>query len=241
VPKLLGCVAILLHRRERRGCGGILRLFLGLLLETLVAGLMAPVVMLTQSIDVAAILLGRDSGWGAQRRDDGAIPASETRRLYRRHTVLGILLGAVAWLVSLYLALWMLPVVLGLALAIPLALLTGRRWSGGGLLRTPEEAEPPAVVSRAAVLQREWQTASPPDVARLLRDPRLLQAHIAMLPAPRRARVDPIDATLALGRAKLDEAETLESALATLSAPELAAALGDAAALRRLSELASAA
>jgi membrane glycosyltransferase len=234
-------VAILLHRRERRGCGGALRLFLGLLLETLVAGLMAPVVMLTQSIDVVAILVGRDSGWSAQRRDDGGIPARETRRLYRRHTVLGLLLGAVAWLVSLYLALWMLPVVLGLALAIPLALLTGRRWSGGGLLRTPEEAEPPSVVARAAVLQREWQAASPPGVAGLLREPRLLQAHMAMLPAQRRARVDPIDGTLALGRAKLDEAETLETALAALSPPELGAVLGDAATLRRLSELAGAA
>jgi len=94
------------------------------------------------------------------------------------------------------------------------------------------------VVARAAELQREWQAATPPDAAGLLRDPRLLQAHIAMLPAPRRARVDPIDATLALGRAKLDEAETLESALAALSAPELVATLGDATALRRLSELA---
>ncbi len=85
VPKLLGCVAILLHRRERRGCGGVLRLFLGLLLETFVAGLMAPVVMLTQSIDVAAILLGRDLGWSAQRRGDGAIPATETRRVPAAH------------------------------------------------------------------------------------------------------------------------------------------------------------
>ncbi len=69
----------------------------------------------------------------------------------------------------------------------------------------------------------------------------VVQAHMAMLPAPRRARVDPIDGTLALGRAKLEEAETLESALAALSAPELVAVLGDAAALQRLSELAGAA
>ena len=107
------------------------------LFETLVAGLIAPVVMLTQTIDVVAILLGRDSGWNAQRRDDGAVPARETRRLYRRHTVLGLLLGAVAWAVSLSLALWMLPVVLGLALAIPLALLTGRRWSGAACCARP--------------------------------------------------------------------------------------------------------
>jgi membrane glycosyltransferase len=60
-----------------------------------------------------------------------------------------------------------------------------------------------------------------------------------MLPAPRRPRVDPLDATLAMGRAKVEEAETLESALAALSTPELAAVLGDAAALQRLSALAN--
>jgi membrane glycosyltransferase len=237
VPKLLGCIAMVLHRQERRGCGGVLRLLAGVLFETLVAGLMAPVVMLTQSIDVVAILLGRDSGWSAQRRDDGGIPAGETRRLYRRHTVLGVLLGAVAWLVSAYLALWMLPVVLGLALAIPLALLTGRRWSGG-LLRTPEDVAPPAVVARAAALRREWPADGEAGVAQLLHDQQLLAAHTAMLPQQRRPRQDPLDAAIALSRAKLDEAETLQGALAALSPPELAAALGDATALQRLSVLA---
>ena len=58
----------------------MLRLFAGMLLETLIAGLMAPVVMLTQTIDVAAILLGRDSGLeraAARRRcDPGARDAA---------------------------------------------------------------------------------------------------------------------------------------------------------------------
>jgi membrane glycosyltransferase len=239
VPKLLGCIAVVLHRRERRGFGGVVRLLAGLVFETIVAGLIAPVVMMTQSIDVVAILLGRDSGWGTQRREDGAIPARETRRLYRRHTLLGLLLGFVAWLVSLYLALWMSPVVLGLALAIPLALLTGRRWSGAGLLRTPEESEPPPVVARAVELQGEWRTAVAPGVLQLLRDPRLLAAHKAMLPPPRRPRADPMDAAVALGRAKVEEAETLDEALAALTAPELVAVLSDAAGLQRLSALAA--
>jgi membrane glycosyltransferase len=237
VPKLLGCVAILLRREERRRWS-VLRLMGGILFETLVAGLIAPVVMLTQTIDVAAILLGRDSGWNAQRRDDGAIPARETRRLYRRHTVLGLLLGGVAWTISLSLALWMLPVVLGLALAIPLALLTGRR-RAAGLLRTPEDVEPPSVVVRATELQREWQAAVAPDVTQLLREPRLLGAHMAMLPPPRRPRIDPIDVTLVLARAKLEEADALDAAVTALSAPELTAALSDAAALRCLSALAA--
>ncbi|HET6196706.1 MAG TPA: glucans biosynthesis glucosyltransferase MdoH, partial [Acetobacteraceae bacterium] len=155
VPKLLGGIAVLLRRRDRHGFG-LPRLVAGILFETLIAGLLAPVVMITQTIDVVAILLGRDSGWNAQRRGDGAIPARETQRLYRRHTVLGLLLGATAWAVSLSLALWMLPVILGLALAIPLALLTGRRHAAG-VLRTPEDLDPPPVVARATALQREWE------------------------------------------------------------------------------------
>jgi membrane glycosyltransferase len=236
VPKLLGCLAVVVHGHERRGFGGTLRLVAGMLLETLIAGLMAPVVMLTQSIDVVAILFGRDSGWNAQRRDDGGMSTREVWRLYRRHTLLGVALGVAAWMVSLSLALWMLPVVVGLALAIPLALLTGRPWSFAGLLRTPEDAEPPEVVARAASLQREWLSLAQPGVAQLLRDPRLFQAHAAMLPPPRRRRGAPIDAAVALGRAKLEEAETLDDALSALSPSELAAVLGDAPALRRLSE-----
>jgi hypothetical protein len=40
----------------------------------------------------------------------------------------------------------------------------GRRWSGG-LLRTPEDREPPPVVARAVALHREWQSAGATDVA----------------------------------------------------------------------------
>ena len=78
----------------------MVRLLVSVLLETVIAGLIAPVVMLTQSIDVVAILIGRDSGWNAQRRDDGSLPLRATMRQYRRHTVLGLALGAGAWAVS---------------------------------------------------------------------------------------------------------------------------------------------
>jgi membrane glycosyltransferase len=234
LPKALGCVAVMVHGSERRGCGGAVRLVAGMLYETLIAGLMAPVVMLTQSIDVVAILAGRDSGWNVQRRDGGAIPASETRRLYWRHTVLGLALGGIAWLVSPYLALWMLPVVLGLAMAIPLALMTGHRSDRSVLLRTPEETMPPDVVAQAETLLHEWQAKPLIGVADMLRDPQLMQVHRAMLPPSRRPGVDPIDVTLLTARAKIEEAETLDAVFQQLSAQELAVALGDAPSLDRL-------
>jgi hypothetical protein len=55
-----------------------------------------------------------------------------------------------------------------------------------------------------------------------------------MLPPPRRMQVDPIDVTLLIARAKVEEAETLETVFQQLSAQELAMALGDAPSLDRL-------
>ncbi len=244
VPKLLGMITVLVHRDLRRGCGGVLGLLLSLLLETLIAGLMAPIVMLTQSIDVGAILLGRDSGWNAQRRDDGGIPLRAIAGLYRRHTILGLLLGIGAWAVSPYLALWMLPVVLGLALAVPLASLTGRRSVGAalrriGLLRIPEEVRPPAVLRRAAALYQ--QTAAEPavrGVSRLLQDPTLLAAHRQMLPPGRRPGIDPLNVPLLTGTTRLAESTGLDSVWPTLSPAEQTAVLSDEAALQQLVALA---
>jgi membrane glycosyltransferase len=244
VPKLLAAFVVLLHRVERRGCGGGLRLLVSVILETVVAGLIAPVVMLTQSIDVVAILIGRDSGWNTQRRDDGSIPMRATVRQYRRHTILGLVLGGGAWAVSPFLALWMLPVVLGLALAIPLAAVTAKRSAGRGfrrlgLLRIPEEVTPPTVLARATALQRKAAAPSGPSgIIRLLHDPDLLAAHRRMLPPPRRPGIDPLDIPLVIGRARLAEASTLEAAWSELSPAERGAVLGDNAALERLVALA---
>jgi membrane glycosyltransferase len=209
-----------------------------LVLETIVAGLLAPVVMLTQSVDVAAILAGRDSGWNPQRRGDGSLPFGETVRRYRRHTFLGGLMGIAAWLVSPTLALWMSPVVLGLALAIPLAALTSRRDGGFarlGLLRIPEEVHPPDVLGGAASRYRDLVAAAADDKLaapeRLLRDPALLVAHRAMLPLPRRPGIDPLDVPLLTGRAKLEEARDLDSGWTLMTREERAACLADAEAL----------
>jgi membrane glycosyltransferase len=242
VPKVLGIIAALFQKRLRKGSGGVFGLLVSLVLESLIAGLLAPVVMLTQSIDVAAILLGRDSGWNAQRRDDGGIPFGEIVRGYRRHTILGIALGVGAWAVSTSLALWMTPVILGLLLAVPLAAWTGRRDAGQalrriGLLRIPEETYPPAVLQRTQALQAAIPHDET-DIPTLLRDPELQAAHRAMLPPPRRPGIDPLNVSLLTGTARLAEARDLASAWPTLDAAERTAVLSDAAALDRLLALA---
>jgi membrane glycosyltransferase len=239
LPKLFGFLAAILCRPVRRGCGGVLRLFASMVLETVLSGLIAPVTMLTQMQHVIAIMFRGDSGWIAQQRDDGRMPLRIAARQYRWHTLLGVAFGGCAWAVSSHLALWMLPVVLGLAMAIPLAALTARPQVGAalrrvGLLRVPEETHPPDVLVRALELAGQ-PDATPHGVTRLLHDPMLLAAHRRMLPPARRSGPASIDSALAVARARLEAAETIEAALAAMRREEVLACLSDP---RTLDELA---
>ena len=135
----------------------------------------------------------------------------------------------------------MSPVVLGQALAIPLALLTsssriGRALRGLGLLRIPEEVDPPEVLATAVARARDLDTGPVPEALRRLHDdPALQAAHLRMLPPARRRSQDP---SLATGLAKLDEADTLDAAAAMLTRGEKAAVLGSVAGFERLALLA---
>jgi len=240
-PKLLAWFAFILNREDRRGAGGVVLSFLGVLVETLLAGLLAPVAMLFQSSAVVTILAGRDGGWAPQRRDDGRVPFGATLRHYLPHTLTGLALGLVSWLVSLPLLLWMSPVVLGLTLAAPLADFTSRRSAGRalrrmGLLQTPEETFPPRVLTDVQHLQPGLMQPEVAAIDRLLSDPGLMAAHRAMLPPPRRCG-EPFDPALLMGLAKLSDRDSLPGP-ADLTRAERAALLGDAVALDRLEAVA---
>ncbi len=166
LPKVLGYLAMLLDPVDRRGCGGAIRAFVSMLVETVLAALMAPVVMYVQSRGVAEVLSGRDSGWDAQQRDDGGISWMALIRGYGGLGVFGAFMGVLAWAVSPSLAAWMAPVVIGMVLAVPVVALTSSRGPGAflhrlGLLDIPEENIPPPVLVRAAQLRRE-AAAQPP-------------------------------------------------------------------------------
>lgn len=241
-PKLLAWVAMVTNRHARRSSGGGLGLLGGIAVETILAGLLAPVTMLSQSAAVVSILAGRDGGWQPQRRDDGTFPLSQVARRYAAHTVIGLALAAVAWAVSPHLLVWMSPVVVGLALAIPLVVLAGSRQAGSamaglGLLRTPEDVAPPRELQRAGELRRELAgevPAATDAVSMLAADPVLLDAHRRMLPPPRRPGLDPVDVPLTVAQARIGEATDRASLLPQLSRGELLAALGNADALDRL-------
>jgi membrane glycosyltransferase len=226
VPKLLAYLLLLARPETRKTFGGGLTTLAGVLVETLVSGLTAPVMMIFQSSAVAEILLGRDAGWQVQRRDDGAVSTRETMRNYAVPSLFGIAMAASAYAVSLPLLFWMAPVILGLLLAVPIALMSS---SAGAkrtrrLFRTPEETAPPPVLVRANQLASGAHEIGCP--LRELRDDRALrEAHLNNLsggPPRRRGEIDP---RLAIARVKIEDAISFDEAVAFLDRGETFAVL----------------
>lgn len=154
LPKLAGLAGLW---RRTAGLQGRARVLAGVLTETVASMLLAPILMVTQSIAVIDVALGRDAGWMAQRRD-GVVGLRETARFHTLHSVIGLMLLVLVAQVSYGLVAWMLPVTLGLMLAIPLSFATSRAagpvlsWA----LATPEDLAPPAVVVRSDELRTHW-------------------------------------------------------------------------------------
>jgi membrane glycosyltransferase len=131
-PKALRADADPVQRQARRAGGGAIRLIFSALLEILFSAFFAPIMMLIQSGSVFQILLGRDTGWNPQRRDDGSIPLKDIVRRHRTHTVLGVVAGISAFMIATSLFAWMSPTIVGLVLAIPLSWASGQLGLGSG-------------------------------------------------------------------------------------------------------------
>ncbi|MGJ5203159.1 glucans biosynthesis glucosyltransferase MdoH [Bradyrhizobium sp. HKCCYLR20261] len=237
IPKLLALLIALVTRARRRGFGGGIRLCLAVIVETVLAALIAPSMMIFQSVAVIEILLGRDAGWQVQRRNDGGISRAEIMRKLALPTACGLVMAASAYAVSLPLLAWMSPVVAGLMLSIPIGLLTGSRRRGAGLFTTPEDTSPPPVLVRARELAT---TASPHTGAALLelqRHAGLRRQHLDALPARPLRKAGDIDVELTTARARLADATSVAQAVGFLSRRETMAVLNDRATLEQLAEL----
>jgi membrane glycosyltransferase len=236
IPKLLAFVLLLTQRENRRRFGGGLVALAGIVTETLMSGLIAPVMMIFQSSAVTEILLGRDAGWQVQRRDDGEVDHNETIRRYALPSLMGIIMAATAYAVSLPLLFWMAPVIMGLLLAVPIGLISSTTPSGSSpplLFRTPEQTSPPNVLVRANELARvERQPVGNP-LWELRNNDGLLHAHLDNLPGAARIRGQ-VDPHLAIARARVEDATSFDEALEFLSPRETFAVLNSPMALKEL-------
>jgi membrane glycosyltransferase len=244
-PKLFGLVLALIRGSVRRASGGGFLLVCSALLEIVMSALMAPILMVIQSGAVFQIVLGRDTGWNPQRRDDGSIPMKDIVRRHRMHTLLGVLAGVSAFMIAPSLFGWMSPTIIGLVLAIPISAASGQLALGlalkrAGLLLTPEETSPPPIATRANALMQDFARYGFDDanaVATIHADADLRSRHEGMLPPGERRRRGDINPDRAVAEAKLTDAESIEDLLAWLSPREAMIVLHDRALLGLLASL----
>jgi membrane glycosyltransferase len=242
-PKLLGLIAFLRNRYDRRTVGGF-RTLASFLFEILVSALIAPVMMLVHTGAILSILLGRDSGWKPQRRDDGGVPLRDLIVRHRWHFLMGVALLFAASLDSWVLVAWLSPAILGLLLVVPVSGWTGSNRVGRfirriGLLRTPEEVAPPAVAVNAAAIRPAYEAAiaAAPDLTTIAGDERLRAVHLALTDAIAERPRGKIEAVEALAAAKIEDAASISEAVSFMTPQERAMVMATPALISRLSAL----
>ncbi len=242
IPKMLGLIRALLSRRIRRGAGGVIGVGASFLLEAILSALYAPILMVIQCRSVFEVFMGRDSGWKPQRRDSGGTSWLDAWRFHHTHMLLSCVTAVIAYFLSPSLLAWVSPALLGLFLAVPLSRLSGSQSMGVflerfGLLRTPEEKDIPALVSRRDQLARDSE-ALPADGLQYLarhRDARLIHinGNLARPPDPR-GKPDPHIFT---AEQKLLDARSLTEALQWLTPIERVEVAADGRLLNKLALL----
>ena len=163
-PRVIGLVASMARARPL----DVLRLPLGVTIELVLSVFLAPITMLAHTVFVLEIVTGRAVGWNPQRRlAEGAWSSAIDPRTVLA-TILGaITLGLVTWRAPDAL-LFVGPIAIPWALAIPFAALLGSDRIGralGPLMRTPGERD--TTVVRAFHAQRGYFHA---DAAARFRD-----------------------------------------------------------------------
>ena len=142
-PKLLAIGWVLASAERTQGFGGRAGVIASAMLEIPLSILVAPLMMITQTLTLLDIVRGRPSGWAPQRRDVDGMAMTEALRHYRPHLAVGLVMAGLAVAGGGALA-WMLPVATGLLVSPLIAVATSRTATGeyladGGVFMIPEE------------------------------------------------------------------------------------------------------
>jgi membrane glycosyltransferase len=205
LPKLWGVIA--LGRRTPSSLSRVIGRALGsLLIESIVSMLVAPIMMLLHTRFVVSTLSGKKVKWTTQPRDDRGVPLGVALAVHYPHTLFGLAAAGIAWVWAPGLLPWLLPVVVGLLLSVPLAMLLGSVRVGNalaraGLMTIPEETNPPQVLvhqrdALAGTGAKKRAATGASSFFSLIRDPTFYALHVGILRAtesdtpipPRQAR-----------------------------------------------------
>jgi len=153
--RLLGIADLLLRPAQRRRYGGAGRVAAGWAVETAFSMLLGPLMLVTHTVFLAGLLVGRRIVWEAPRRDSHAVSvAAAVRGLWPAMGFGAVLAAVLAWKAPWALP-WAAPSLAAYALAVAFACWTadaraGRALERLGLCRIPEELAPEPELARLA-------------------------------------------------------------------------------------------
>jgi membrane glycosyltransferase len=205
--------------------GGGWKLCLGILLETVVSMVIAPISMLFHTTFVLGTLLGHRVHWNSQNRGEAHISWSQALEAHASHTILGL---GMLLLIQMYIPVmlpWALPVLFGMIVSVPISVLLssaslGQRLREEGLLLIPEETYTPWILQTQHIQHEAllaFRKVSPHPFIHVITDPALNHLHRTLLKEA--IGTEPIDATnrqrleriaIAGGPVRLTSAEKLQ-------------------------------
>jgi membrane glycosyltransferase len=167
-PKFLGATAIGRTGLSLRDLGGPAQFVLSFLSEIIISIAYAPILMVQQSIAVLRTVIGIREKWTPQPRQGGSYGLLTMFKFHGVETLIGWAL--VAGMAHGIITLWLLPIALSLALAVPLSRLSGvnltrSKWTARQM-GTQEVFNAPAII-RAARKERNSLRKLLEDQARL--------------------------------------------------------------------------
>ena len=157
LPKLMGIGALRLAGDQFAAYGGVGRFGLSFVTEVCLSVIYAPVLMVQQMIAVFRTAFGLQKGWSPQTREGGHYGLGTLVQFHALETVVGalLMLGIVTGFVSV----WLMPIGLRLALAVPLSALRGFSFRrAGALMATRDEYVEPAITLAARHYRAELKS-----------------------------------------------------------------------------------
>ena len=150
-PKVFGALSVVAEDGGVARYGGKRQFIKGIAAETLFSILMSPAVALRLTIFLGGLFLGRRIGWNGQDRDAHGISWSLAAKELWPQTLFGLTMIVVFAFQAPMAIAWSAPVVLGLVLAIPFAVITaspklGVHLAEKKLCATPEERDKPELL-----------------------------------------------------------------------------------------------
>jgi len=151
IPKILSVILIAFSPDTARGFGGVLRLSISVLLETVFSTLLAPLRMLFHAWYVVLNLIGQKLVWKSQDRRSSKTSFAQAFGAYWLGMVMALAWALIAYAVNKTLFWWVSTIVLPLLFAVPISVFCsyaslGLFFRKHGMFLTPVETVPSKVL-----------------------------------------------------------------------------------------------